>query len=56
MSLEDNNELQQVVEMIIETGNYEITGEKTFDFDLCTLDRTTVQRLQTFFATSSCWL
>ncbi|KAG4068326.1 hypothetical protein HA402_007846 [Bradysia odoriphaga] len=56
MSLEDNNELQQVVEMIIETGNYEITGEKTFDFDLCALDRTTVQRLQTFFATSSCWL
>lgn len=55
MSLEDNNELQQVVEMIIETGNYEITGEKTFDFDLCALDRTTVQRLQTFFATS-CWL
>lgn len=55
MSLEDNNELQQVVEMIIETGNYEITGDKTFDFDLCTLDRTTVQRLQTFFATS-CWL
>lgn len=49
MSLEDNNELQQVVEMIIETGNYEITGEKTFDFDLCTLDRTTVQRLQNFW-------
>uniref|UniRef100_A0A6B2EKX9 Putative transcription initiation factor iif auxiliary subunit n=1 Tax=Phlebotomus kandelakii TaxID=1109342 RepID=A0A6B2EKX9_9DIPT len=51
MTLQDNNELQQVVEMIAATGQYEITS-KTFDFDLCALDKNTVQRLQEFFATS----
>ncbi|XP_055715456.1 protein AF-9 isoform X2 [Phlebotomus papatasi] len=51
MTLQDNNELQQVVEMIAATGQYEITS-KTFDFDLCALDKDTVQRLQEFFATS----
>lgn len=51
MTLQDNEELQQVVEMIAATGRYEITN-KTFDFDLCKLDRHTVQRLQDFFATS----
>ncbi|XP_059610252.1 protein AF-9 [Phlebotomus argentipes] len=51
MTLQDNNELQQVVEMIAATGQYEITS-KTFDFDLCALDKSTVQRLQEFFATS----
>lgn len=48
MALDDNNELQQVVEMIAATGCYEITT-KTFDFDLCALDRITVQRLQEYF-------
>uniref|UniRef100_A0A1A9X1X8 YEATS domain-containing protein n=1 Tax=Glossina brevipalpis TaxID=37001 RepID=A0A1A9X1X8_9MUSC len=51
MSLQDNEDLQQVVELIASTGCYEITT-KTFDFDLCKLDRNTVQRLQDFFATS----
>lgn len=45
MTLQNNDELQQVVEMIAETGRYEVTN-RTFDFDLCALDRTTVQRLQ----------
>lgn len=45
MTLQDNDELQQVVDMIAATGCYEIT-RSTFDFDLCALDRTTVQRLQ----------
>lgn len=45
MTLQDNDELQQVVDMIAATGCYEIT-RNTFDFDLCALDRTTVQRLQ----------
>lgn len=49
MTLQDNQELQRVVKVIAETGQYEIT-KKTFDFDLCTLDRRTVQRLQQFFA------
>lgn len=48
MNLQDNNELQQVVEMIAATGQYEITS-KTFDFDLCALDRSTVERLVNFF-------
>lgn len=51
MALQDNSELQQVVEMIAATGCYEITS-RTFDFDLCALDRTTVQRLQDFFSQS----
>lgn len=52
MTLQDNKELQHVVELIAETGNYEITS-RTFDFDLCKLDRNTVQRLQDFFAASA---
>ncbi|XP_015586233.1 protein AF-9 [Cephus cinctus] len=51
MTLQDNQELQRVVQVIAETGQYEIT-KKTFDFDLCTLDRRTVQRLQQFFSAS----
>ncbi|XP_013111405.1 protein AF-9 [Stomoxys calcitrans] len=51
MTLQDNEDLQHVVEMIAATGCYEITT-KTFDFDLCKLDRGTVQRLQEFFASS----
>ncbi|KDR18313.1 protein AF-9 isoform X2 [Zootermopsis nevadensis] len=51
MTLEDNAELQRVVQVIAETGQYEIT-KKTFDFDLCALDRSTVKRLQDFFTTS----
>ena len=53
MTLQDNNELQRVVEMIAATGLYEITSA-TFDFDLCALDRFTVKKLQEFFATSQC--
>lgn len=51
MTLQDNEELQRVVEVIAKTGQYEIT-KKTFDFDLCALDRRTVQRLQEFFSAS----
>lgn len=51
MTLQDNTEIQDIVQMVVETGQFEIT-KKTFDFDLCTLDRSTVQRLQEFFASS----
>ncbi|KYN08701.1 PREDICTED: protein AF-9 [Cyphomyrmex costatus] len=51
MTLQDNDELQRVVQVIAETGQYEIT-KKTFDFDLCALDRRTVHRLQQFFSAS----
>ncbi|XP_015126611.1 protein ENL-like [Diachasma alloeum] len=51
MTLQDNQELQRVVQVIAATGQYEIT-RKTFDFDLCALDRRTVQRLQEFFSAS----
>lgn len=50
MTIEDNAELQKVVQVIAETGQYEIT-KKTFDFDLCALDCDTVRRLQEFFTT-----
>lgn len=50
MSLQDNNELQQVVQLIAETGHYEVTRH-SFNFDLCTLDSATVTRLHKFFTT-----
>lgn len=45
MTLQSNEELERVVNLIAETGKYEVT-KKTFDFDLCMLDRSTVQQLQ----------
>lgn len=45
MTLQTNEELSRVVNLIAETGKYEVT-KKTFDFDLCMLDRSTVQQLQ----------
>lgn len=45
MTIEDDDELQEVVEMIAASGRYEISS-RTFDFDLGALDRTTVKRLQ----------
>ncbi|XP_065333766.1 protein AF-9 isoform X1 [Cloeon dipterum] len=48
MNLDDDEELQRLVDVITATGKYELT-KKTFDFDLCTLDRNTVTRLQDFF-------
>lgn len=52
MSLQDNNELQKVVQLIAETGRFEVSA-RTFDFDLCLLDRSTVRQLQEFFASPS---
>lgn len=52
MTLQDNSELQKVVQLIAETGRYEVSA-RTFDFDLCLLERSTVQQLQEFFASSS---
>lgn len=51
MTLQSNTELQQVVEIIAATGRFEVTS-KTFDFDLCALDKDTVHKLQTFFQPS----
>lgn len=37
--------------MIVVTGKYEIgQATATFDFDLCSLDKSTVQRLQEFLS------
>ncbi|XP_056636331.1 protein ENL [Diorhabda sublineata] len=52
MSLKDNADLQRVVQLIAETGQYEVSAH-TFDFDLCLLDRSTVRQLQDFFSTIS---
>ncbi|XP_017786953.1 PREDICTED: protein AF-9 [Nicrophorus vespilloides] len=52
MTLQDNAELQRVVQLIAETGRYEVSA-RTFDFDLCLLERSTVRRLQEFFSLSS---
>ncbi|XP_070541879.1 protein AF-9-like [Ptychodera flava] len=45
MSLKDRGYLQKVVDLIEETGSFEVTAT-TFDFDLCSLDKTTVKKLQ----------
>ena len=45
MSMTDRDLLQQVVNVIEETGMYKIS-DATFDFDLCCLDITTVKKLQ----------
>lgn len=52
MSLKDNADLQKVVQLIAETGQYEVSAN-TFDFDLCLLDKSTVKQLQDFFSTVS---
>ncbi|KAL4717218.1 hypothetical protein ACJJTC_017105 [Scirpophaga incertulas] len=44
MTINNNEELERVVNLIAETGRYEVTTA-TFDFDLCLLDRSTVQQL-----------
>ncbi|XP_013191936.2 protein AF-9 isoform X2 [Amyelois transitella] len=44
MTINNNEELERVVNLIAETGRYEVTTQ-TFDFDLCLLDRSTVQQL-----------
>ncbi|XP_049872171.1 protein AF-9 [Pectinophora gossypiella] len=44
MMIKNNEDLERVVNLIAETGRYEVTTQ-TFDFDLCLLDRSTVQQL-----------
>ncbi|XP_063830114.1 protein AF-9 [Ostrinia nubilalis] len=44
MTINNNEDLERVVNLIAETGKYEVTTQ-TFDFDLCLLDRSTVQQL-----------
>lgn len=46
--LDNTDEVQRLVDLVEESGQFEIT-EETFDFDLCALDRRTIQRLQQFF-------
>uniref|UniRef100_A0A673HXB5 AF-9 ANC1 homology domain-containing protein n=1 Tax=Sinocyclocheilus rhinocerous TaxID=307959 RepID=A0A673HXB5_9TELE len=40
-----------IVNLIEETGHFHITNT-TFDFDLCSLDKTTVRKLQSYLETS----
>lgn len=45
MTLRNNDDLQRVVQVISETGQFEIT-QRTFDFDLCALHPSTIKQLQ----------
>ncbi|KAM4808152.1 protein AF-9 isoform 2-T2 [Rhinophrynus dorsalis] len=47
MTLRERHVLQQIVNLIEETGHFHITNT-TFDFDLCSLDKTTVRKLQSY--------
>ncbi|NWR25061.1 AF9 protein, partial [Emberiza fucata] len=51
MTLRERHVLQQIVNLIEETGHFHITNT-TFDFDLCSLDKTTVRKLQSYLETS----
>uniref|UniRef100_A0A3Q4FYT9 Uncharacterized LOC102778497 n=1 Tax=Neolamprologus brichardi TaxID=32507 RepID=A0A3Q4FYT9_NEOBR len=44
-------ECDKIVNLIEETGHFHITNT-TFDFDLCSLDRSTVRKLQSYLGTS----
>ncbi|XP_038587205.1 protein AF-9 isoform X2 [Micropterus salmoides] len=50
MTLREGHILQQIVNLIEETGHFHITNT-TFDFDLCSLDRSTVRKLQSYLET-----
>ncbi|EHH29526.1 hypothetical protein EGK_09982, partial [Macaca mulatta] len=47
MALRERNVLQQIVNLIEETGHFNVTNT-TFDFDLFSLDETTVRKLQSY--------
>ncbi|XP_027490887.1 protein AF-9 isoform X3 [Corapipo altera] len=51
MTLRERHVLQQIVNLIEETGHFHITNT-TFDFDLCSLDKTTVRKLQSYLEMS----
>ncbi|KAI7814386.1 putative protein AF-9 [Triplophysa rosa] len=51
MALRERHVLQQIVNLIEETGHFHITNT-TFDFDLCSLDKTTVRKLQSYLEMS----
>ncbi|XP_032903072.1 protein ENL isoform X2 [Amblyraja radiata] len=52
MALRERNVLQQIVNLIEETGHFNVTNT-TFDFDLFSLDETTVRKLQTYLAATA---
>ncbi|XP_028908682.1 protein AF-9 isoform X3 [Ornithorhynchus anatinus] len=51
MTLRERPVLQQIVNLIEETGHFHITNT-TFDFDLCSLDKSTVRKLQSYLESS----
>ena len=51
MTIKDPAILVKVVMLIQDVGKFKI-GESTFDFDLCTLDSSTVQQIRTYLSQS----
>uniref|UniRef100_A0A673GCU6 Protein ENL-like n=1 Tax=Sinocyclocheilus rhinocerous TaxID=307959 RepID=A0A673GCU6_9TELE len=52
MALRERNILQQIVNLIEKTGHFNITNT-TFDFDLFSLDESTVRKLQSYLEATS---
>lgn len=52
MALRERNVLQQIVNLIEETGHFNVTNT-TFDFDLFSLDELTVRKLQSCLETTA---
>uniref|UniRef100_A0A672LAS8 MLLT1 super elongation complex subunit n=1 Tax=Sinocyclocheilus grahami TaxID=75366 RepID=A0A672LAS8_SINGR len=52
MALRERNVLQQIVNLIEETGHFNVTNT-TFDFDLFSLDESTVRKLQSYLEATS---
>uniref|UniRef100_F7EYN1 MLLT3 super elongation complex subunit n=1 Tax=Ornithorhynchus anatinus TaxID=9258 RepID=F7EYN1_ORNAN len=46
-----NGDCDKIVNLIEETGHFHITNT-TFDFDLCSLDKSTVRKLQSYLESS----
>ncbi|XP_060804594.1 protein ENL-like [Amyelois transitella] len=51
MTIDNNEELEQVVNLIAKSIRYEVTTD-TLDFDLCSLDRSTVQQIMLLVGSS----
>lgn len=45
VALKDSNLLQRIADILETTGRFELT-ETTLDFDLCSLDKTTIKKIE----------
>lgn len=54
VALKDSNLLQRIADILETTGRFELT-ETTLDFDLCSLDKTTIKKIESSINRWSKW-